>query len=365
LHQIPLSKIMNKIISLLILSIAFFACNNSKKAKSAQIESMGDQPDSMAHYKVLKKISIPGDGGWDYAAFDTLNRRLYVSHSTKVDIVDVDKEQVIGSILNTPGVHGIAFAYELNKGYTSNGKDSSVTIFDLKTMQVVKTVKVTGSNPDCILYDPFSKRVFTFNGKSNNVTALNGETGAIEGTIMLDGKPEFALSNGIGKLYVNIEDKDEVEFINSKELNLGYKIKLDSVQEPSSMTYDITYRRIMIGGGNNLMTILNADNGAKIVCRPIGDGTDAAVFNDDTRTFFSSNRDGTLSVIYQAFKDHYKKCDDVITQKGARTMALDQKKDRIYLPIADFGPPAPAEPGKKERPSIVPGTFGVLVVGRQ
>jgi DNA-binding beta-propeller fold protein YncE len=253
----------------------------------------------------------------------------------------------------------------LNKGYTSNGKDSSVTIFDLKTLKIIKNVKVTGANPDCIIYDQFSKRVFTFNGKSNNATALNAETGAVEGTIALGGKPEFSISNGFGNVYVNLEDKNEMDFINPKTLAIGYQIKLDSVEEPSAMSYDVTTRHLYIGGGNKMMIVLNGDNGGKNVCRHIGEGVDAMAFNDNNRILFAACGEGNLYMIKQKDRDHYVKMDSIPTQKGARTLAIDMKTDRIFLPVADFGPPAPAEPGKKQRPSIVPGTFGILVVGRQ
>jgi DNA-binding beta-propeller fold protein YncE len=354
---------MKNLIACLITFVVLFSCHSETKKQSRDTDHAKPNPD--APYKVLKKIKIPGDGGWDYAAFDTVNRRLYVSHSTKVNILDVDKEQVVGEIPNTPGVHGIAFAYDLNKGYTSNGKDSSVTIFDLKTMKTIKKVKITGANPDAILYDAFSKTVFTFNGHSDDLTAIDAETGAVKGTLALGGKPEFSVTNESGRIYVNLEDKDEILDIDPKKLEIRNRYKIDSGSEPSGLAFDLTYHRLFIGCGNKILDIKNSDNGGKTIVRPIGDGVDAVAFNQQTRVIFSSNGEGTLTIIRQfSDGDHYTQSVNINTQKGARTMAIDTKNNRVYLPVADYGPPAPAEPGKKSRPSIVPGSFGVLVVGQ-
>jgi WD40 repeat protein len=351
---------LKKLVQILPLLIVFISCGpvNKNNTNDQKIKS------ASSAFKILNKINIGGDGGWDYAAFDTIHRRLYLSHSIKTDIVDIDKEQVIGAISNTSGVHGIAFAYSLDKGFTSNGKDSSVTIFDLNTMKFITKIKINGANPDAIIFDPFSLNIFTFNGKSHNSTAIEAETGKIAGTVELDGKPEFSVSDGKGKVFVNIEDKNEIQVINSKTLKVDFTWKLDSGDEPSGLAFDSKFNRLFIACNNKILEVKNADNGKTVAIRNIGKGVDAAAFNPVSREIFTSNGEGNLTVIQQTDADHYGSPENIPTQKGARTMAIDIQKDRIYLPVADFGPPAPAEQGKKSRPSVIPGSFSVLIVGK-
>jgi len=353
-----------KPIAALFLIAFFFASCHHKKVENTTAQSTNT--DDMS-YKVLKKIKIGGEGGWDYAAFDSVNRRLFISHSTKVDVLDVDKEQLAGEIPNTPGVHGIAFDYELNKGYTSNGKDSSVTVFDLKSLKVLRKVDVTGSNPDCIVYDPYSKRVLTFNGKSNNATVIDAQTDNVIATIPLIGKPEFAVADLNGRVYVNIEDKSKIAVIDSKEPRLLYNWDLDTtLKEPSGLSYDLTYKNLFVGCGNKKMAMVGTNNFRDRYVCAIGEHVDATAFNTTNGMAFASCGDGTLTIIKELGKDTCsKKPVIVITQKGARTMALDEKRDRVYLPVADFGPPEATEPGKKERPSIVPGTFSIIIIGKK
>jgi len=314
-------------------------------------------------YKVLKKIKIGGEGGWDYTALDTVNRRLYISHGTKVDILDVDKEQVVGEIPNTNGVHGICFAYSLNKGFTSNGRDSSVTMFDLTTLKIIKKIKINGANPDCIIYDPYTNRVFTFNGRSHNASAINAETGMQEGTVNLDGKPEFSASDNQGKVFVNIEDKNEVQVIDPKMLTVTSTWKLESGDEPSGLAYNATHKRLFVACGNKTMIVLNAENGTQVKKIAIGDGVDAAGYNSHTGYVFTSNGEGNLTVVHETSADDFSDPMTVITIKGARTLAVDEKKDLVYLPCAEYGAPTSTEPGKKPRPSVIPGSFSIMVVG--
>ena len=356
---------MKTLIGLLFFALLLGSCGNSGKKIKTESADTGRTPKFDFNYKVLKKIKIGGEGGWDYVAFDSVNRRLYISHGTKVDILDVDKEQLVGEIPNTPGVHGIAFAYDLNKGYTSNGKDSSVTVFDLKTMQTISKIKVTGANPDAIIYDPFTRRIFTFNGKSDNTTVIDAENGSILKTLELRGKPEFAVTNGFGKVFVVLEDSDKLVAIDPKGLVVLNTWDLDSVKEPSGLCYDLTYRRLFVGCGDKKLAIVNSDNCSVKNTYPIGDHVDATAFNIDTRMVFASNGDGTLTILGQIDADSCTKPVNIVTQKGARTMAIDIKKDRIYLPVADFGPMEDSKDGKKPRPSIIPGTFSILVVGRK
>lgn len=315
-------------------------------------------------FKVLKKIKVPGDGRWDYVNFDNIDRRLYISHGTQVDVLDVDNEKVIGSIANTPGVHGIALAHELNKGFTSNGKDSSVTVFDLKTLQVLDRIKVTGANPDAIIYEPYSKHVFTFNGSSDNATIIDPATDKVTGTIALGGKPEFPASNGRGQLYVNLEDKSETVEIDPVAMKVIKRWKLAPGEEPSGLSIDPATDRLFVGCGNKKLIVLDAKNGKILDKFPIGDHVDATAFDPETKEIFSSNGDGTLTIIKEENANKFKLIGNASTQQGARTMALDIKKNRIYLPTAAFGPPVEGKNGKK-RPSIVPGSFVILVVGKE
>ena len=356
---------MKKVALYLICPLFMFSCHSGKKVKSDDTAKPSPQVAELS-YKVLKKIKIGGEGGWDYAAFDSVNRRLFLSHETKVDVLDVDKEQVIGSIENTPGVHGIAFDYELNKGYTSNGKDSSVTVFDLKTLKFLKKIQVTGSKPDCILYDPDSKHVYTFNGKSNNATSIDAQTDKVIATIHLDGKPEFAISTLNGKVVVNLEDKNKIAIFDSRKDSFMFNWDLDTfLKEPSGLSFDLTYGLVFIGCGNKMMGMVGLHNGRSRCKIPIGEHVDATAFNATNRVVFASCGDGTLTAAFQATQDSCSKPVVIKTQKGARTMAIDEKLDRIYLPVADFGPEETTGPDGKKRPSIVPGSFSVIVVGKK
>ncbi len=357
---------MKKIAFLLLIPGLIISCNHSKKKSDSNDDGKASSEVYDMNYKVLKKIKIGGEGGWDYTAFDTVNRRLFISHGTKVDVLDVDKEKLVGEIPNTEGVHGIAFAYDFNKGYTSNGKDSSVTVFDLKTLKVLRKINVTGSKPDAILYDPDSKKIFTFNGKSNNTTIINAQTDQVIGTIKLDGKPEFAVTNFNGKVIVNLEDKNKIALIDSRKDSFLYNWDLDTnLHEPSGLSFDLTYGVVFIGCGNKKMGMVSLNNGRSRCTIPIGENVDATAFNTVNRMVFASCGDGTLTIARQINQDSCSKPVTVVTQKGARTMAIDEKLDRVYLPVADFGPPESKGPGEKMRPSIIPGTFSIIVVGKK
>jgi DNA-binding beta-propeller fold protein YncE len=315
-------------------------------------------------YHLLKKIEVGGEGGWDYLFADSDAHRLYVSHATKVVVIDTDKDIVIGEIPNTNGVHGIAVAEDLGRGFISDGRDDAVTIFDLKTLKTLDTVKV-GKNPDAIIYDPASKRVFTFNGRSADATAIDAETGKIAGTIALGGKPEFATSDGKGNVFVNIEDKSEVIELDAQKLTVKAHWPIAPGEEASGMAIDHKNHRLFIVCSNKKMIVMNAESGKVVADLPTGDGTDAAGFDPETKMAFSSNGEGTLTVIREDSKDKYSVVENVATQRGARTMTLDAKTHKIYLPTAQYGPaPAPTAERPRPRPSILPNTFVILVFGR-
>jgi YVTN family beta-propeller protein len=316
-------------------------------------------------YHLLKKIPLGGEGGWDYLTFDSHTRKLFISRGTKVVVLGVDAGKVAGEIPNTDGVHGIALAPDLNRGFTSNGRANTVTIFDLKTLAVIATVPA-GTNPDAIVYDASSKRVFTMNGRSSNATAIDAATGNVAGTIALDGKPEFAVADGDGRVYVNIEDKSEMQAIDSKKLAVTATWKVAPCEEPSGLAMDAAHRRLFAGCGNKMMAVVDADSGKIIATPAIGDGVDANAFDPGTGLAFASNgQSATLTVVHEDAPDTFTVVEDVATQRGARTMALDPKSHEVYLVTADFGArPAATADNPRPRPAIVPDSFVVLVFGR-
>jgi YVTN family beta-propeller protein len=316
-------------------------------------------------YKVEKSIAVPGEGPWDYLTADSQNRRLYVSHGTKVDVVNLDTGAIIGKIPKTNGVHGIAIADNLHRGFISNGRDNQVTIFNLKTLAVISTVKA-GTNPDAILYDPFSQRVFAFNGRSNDVTAINGATGRVAGTVPLGGKPEFAVTDAQGNIYVNIEDKSELVHLDPNTLTIKDRWQLAPCDSPSGLAIDPKNQRLFPVCDNKIMAVVDAGSGKVITTVPIGEGPDAAAFDPEKKLVFSSNGEGTLTVVQQETPNTYTVAQTVNTQRGARTMTIDLKTHKVYLSVAEFGPtPAASADNSRPRPRALPGSFKLLVVSEK
>lgn len=315
-------------------------------------------------YHLLKKYQVGGEGFWDYLKMDSEARRLYISRGTHVMVLNADTGEVAGDIPNTDGVHGIALAPELGRGFTSNGRSATVTIFDMKTLKVIGEAK-TDTGPDGIIYDPASQRVFTFNGRGQSATAIDAATGKVAGTIPLDGRPEFAAADGEGYVYNNLEDKSVVLQIDSKSLKVFNRWPLAPCEEPSGMAIDREHRRLFIGCHNQMMAVMDADTGKVIATPAIGKGVDANRFDPGTGLAFSSNGDGTLTVVHEDSPDKFSVVDNVTTQRGARTMALDLKTHNVYLVTAEFGPPpAPTADNPHPRPTMVPNSFVVLVFGR-
>jgi DNA-binding beta-propeller fold protein YncE len=315
-------------------------------------------------YHLLKKFVLGGEGRWDYITCDSEAHRLYISRSTHVMVVDADSGAIVGDIPNTSGVHGIALAREFGKGFTSNGRDASVTIFDLKTLKPLGQVKV-GQNPDAILYDPASKRIFTFNGTSKDTTAIDAKSGTVAGTLALGGRPESGVADERGKIFVNLEDKSHVVEFDSRKLTIDATWPLAPGEEPTGIAMDREHRRLFVGCANKLMAVMNADNGKLITTLPIGDGVDATAFDSESQLAFSSNGAGTLTVVHENAPDKFKVMENAVTQRGARTMALDPKTHNVFLITAEFGPaPAATAEQPRPRPTIVPGSFTLLVFGR-
>jgi DNA-binding beta-propeller fold protein YncE len=315
-------------------------------------------------YKVVKRYELGGEGGWDYLTVDNASRRIFVSRSTRVMVVDADSGKLLAEIPDTPGVHGIAIANDLGRGFISAGRANSVTIFDLKSLNVIAKV-ATGQNPDAILYEPKSHRVFTFNGRSNDATVIEGASGEVAGTIPLGGKPEFSVYDDQGTVYVNIEDKSELVSIDPKTLKETARWSLAPCQEPSGLAIDRKKHRLFSACGNKTMAISDPAAGKVIASVPIGAGTDGAGFDPDSGFAFSSNGEGTLTVVREEAPGKFSVAETVETQRSARTMTVDPKTHAIYLPAAKFGPPpAPTAENPRPRPVAEPGSFVLLVVAR-
>lgn len=317
---------------------------------------------SAQQYKVSGRIPVDGDSGWDYLYADSVNGLLYVSHGTEVAVVDLSSQKPTAKIAGMKRIHGIAVADGLNRGFISDGGDDVVVIFDVKSNAVLQKV-ATGKNPDGVLYDPYSKRVFAFNGRSNDVTAIDAASGKVAGTIALDGKPEFPVSDGKGNVYANIEDKSEIVQIDPQALTVKKTWPLSPCEEPSGLAMDGEGRRLFSVCSNKKMAIVNADSGQVVATVTIGDGPDAAGYDPAKKLAFSSNGEGTLTVVKQDGPDKYTVLANVATERSARTMTLDTKTHKIYLSAAQFGeaPPATAD-NPRPRPKIVPGSFHILVV---
>jgi YVTN family beta-propeller protein len=315
-----------------------------------------------AGYHVIKTIPIGGEGGWDYLTIDSAARRLYIARSDRVMVVDVDKESLVGEVANTPGIHGVALVPEKGRGYTSNGGDGTVTVFDLQTLKETARIKV-GNRPDAIIYDPASKRVFTMNAGSKDVSAIDIETNQVVGKVPLGGQPEFAVADEAGKVYVNLEDKSEVLVFDSKELQVLNRWPLAPAKEPAGLAMDRKNRRLFSTCHNDKMAVLDAESGRVIATPEIGKRTDAAIFDADTKLAFSSNGDGTLTVVHEDDPDHFIVAANVKTQAGARTMALDSKTHNIYLVTAKSRPLTAEDKARRVRRSFEPGSFVIVVVG--
>jgi DNA-binding beta-propeller fold protein YncE len=314
---------------------------------------------------VVKNYKLGGEGGWDYLKFDPDSGRLFISRATHVIVIDADSGKPAGDIPDTPGVHGIALAPDLGRGFTSNGREGTVSIFDLKTLKPISKVKAVGENPDSILFDPATKRVFTFNGRSGDSTAIDGSTGDIAGKIVLGGKPEFAVTTGAGEIFVNLEDKSELLQLDPKELRVKSRWPLAPCEEPSGLAMDVKNRRLFVGCDNKMMAVVNADSGKVITTLPIGQGVDANGFDPETGFAFASCGEGVLTVVKEESPDKFSVVENVPTERGARTMALDPKSHQIFLVTAKFGPaPAATAEQPRPRPTILPDTFEVLVVGK-
>jgi YVTN family beta-propeller protein len=317
--------------------------------------------------EVLQSWKLGGAGGWDYLTVDSAKKRLFVSRATRVDVVSLESGKLVGSIPDTQGVHGIALAPGLNRGFTSNGRANTVTVFALDTLKVIQEAKVSGRNPDAILYEPSGKHVFTFNGASKDVTVLDASSLAVIATIPVPDKPEFAAQDGRGQIFVNIEsDPGQMVVIDTQKLTVKSTWPLPGCNSPSGLAIDSAHRRLFSVCDGKVMAVTDAVSGKQAALVPIGEHPDAAAYDKKRGLAFSSNGEGTLSVVHEDSADGYTVVQTLPTQRGARTMALDEATGKVYLVTADFGPAPPATAEQPHpRPALVPDSFVVLVVGER
>jgi DNA-binding beta-propeller fold protein YncE len=315
-------------------------------------------------YHLLKKHVLGGEGGWDYMALCGRDRLLYVTHGSAVEVLNVDTGAKLEPITGLQGVHGVAFAPARNRGYISNGRGNSVTVFDLKTRTAIEEVPVSGQNPDAIMYDPFSDRVFAFNGRTANATAIDAATDKVVGTIDIGGKPEFAVTNGNGTIFVNNEDTSEVVAFDAKSLEVRKRWSIAPGEGPSGLAIDLKNKRLF-SVCDKVMVVSDFENAKVVATVPIGGGPDAVRYDPVTGLVFASNGEGTLTVVKQDSADKYEVLETVPTARGARTMELDPKTHRVFVVTAEFGPaPAPTQEQPRPRPKVIPGSFMVLEFGR-
>lgn len=313
-------------------------------------------------YHVITKIRIGGAGRWDYAYADSANHRLYVSHATQTEAVDTLTDKLVGTIPNTAGVHGIAVANDLGKGFTSNGQANNVTIFDLKTLKETGRVN-TGQNPDAIIYEPTTHHVFTMNGRSGDSTAFDAKTGeVVTASIALGGKPEFAQVDGKGHVFVNIEDKNEIVTIDAKANTVTNRYSIAPCDSPSGLAIDARKARLYSVCENKMMIVSDPAAGKVLASVPIGAGDDGVAF-DDGYAFAANGRDGTITMVGETSPGKFEAVATIPTQRSARTIAADQRAHKLYLPAAEFAASGQSTE-KKGRPTPLPDSFEVLVIGR-
>ena len=340
---------------------------------------LGPRQSPPAFYQKVHKIKVGGDGGWDYLSVDPEARRLYVSRGNRIVVVDIDSETVAGEITETPGVHGVAVAAKAGKGFTSNGGDDTVTAFDLKTLKPIAKIKV-GGRPDAIMFDPESNRVFTFNHGSKDASAVDVETLKMVGPVALEGVPEAAVSDGTGKVFVNLMDKNEVAEFDAKTLKVVKHWSIAPGVRPTGLALDKKSRRLFTVCGNSKMLVSDADQGKMIAELPIGPGSDGCFFDPDRGLAFSSNGgDGTVTIVKEESPEKFSVVGNVKTQTGSRTMTLDPKTHKLFLASAEFEP-APAAKADAEKPKpaakekaagkgfgrrgrMVPNSFAIIIVG--
>jgi YVTN family beta-propeller protein len=312
----------------------------------------------MPHYHVSQEVSLPGDEFWDYLTFDAATKRLFVAHGSRVQVLNAVDGKLIGEVADTPGVHGVALANDLGRGYVSAGRSGMIVVFDLKSLARLQEIKATGDNPDAILYDPFTHKIFTFNGRGRNATVIDAKTNTVTATIALDSKPEFAVTDLTGHVYVNLEDKNSLAMIDAKQATLEKTWSLTGCEEPSGLAIDRVHHRLFSVCSNKSMVVVDATNGKIVATLPIGGRVDGVAFDPETELAFASGGDGTMTVVHEDSPDKFSVVQTATTKIGARTVTVDVATHRVYTATANFK--AASVPG--QRPAMEPGTFTVLVL---
>jgi DNA-binding beta-propeller fold protein YncE len=315
-------------------------------------------------YRLLHTIPVPGDDGWDHPTVDSAARRLYVTHGTHVAVIDVDSGKLVGRVDNTPGVHFTVIDPELDRGFISNGKAARLTIFNTRTLATIGDVKSTGENPGPSVFDPATKRVFAFNLNTHNATVIDSQEGKVVGAFDLGGRPELAGTDANGNVFVNLVQKNVVLQVDSRKMSAGQTWPVAPCEGPRTMAVDQNNGRLFIGCSNRRMVIMDSNNGRVIGSVAIGPGPDDSAYDPETGLIYTSNADGTVSVIQQKSPDDYSLLETVETAPGARNMALDLKTKRIFLPLSDRAPSPPTTQRPSARGAFIPGTFRVLVFGK-
>jgi DNA-binding beta-propeller fold protein YncE len=317
------------------------------------------------HYRLTREIPIAGDDGWDYLSFDGSSGRLFVAHGTRVQVIDTGTLLPAGEIADTLGVHGVALANDLGRGYVSCGRSGTIVVFDVRSLARLQEIPATGEGPDAILYDPFTRRVFSFNGRGRNATAIDAVKNEVVGTVPLDAKPEFAVSDGTGKIYVNLEDTGSIAVIDARTLAVEHVWPVATCEEPTGLAIDRAHHRLFTGCRNRKLAIVDATSGRLVATLPIGAGVDATAFDPGAGLAFASAGDGTLTVVREETPERFLVAQTVTTKPGARTMALDEHTHRLYLVSAGLGPRPTGSPEQPQpHPPILPGSFVLLVVER-
>lgn len=333
---------MKKVLFLILLSPIFFTGVNAQQGVN--------------QFKILKSIPLPGDGGWDYSIVDTVYHRLFVTHETMVQVIDLHTNKLVGTISELNGVHGVTFAFPFNHGFLSNGDANSIIMFDLKTLKVIKEIKSTGEGPDAIIYDPYSRNVYAFNGDSRSATVINAENGKLLTTVDLEGSPEFAVADGKGGLFVNLEKESQLLKLNTTTFAIENKWNLAPGEGPTALALDASNHRLFSAcRGNKGMSVINEMNGETLAILPIGQGVDAIRYDANRHLIFVSNKDGSLDIFHQESADKYSRIQVLKTKYHSKTMAFDPKTQLLYLASADF----------INKKSIKPGSFAILVVGKK
>jgi YVTN family beta-propeller protein len=332
---------------------------------AAQTARNASHEGAAAPYAIQQRYTLGGPGGWDYLTIDAAAHHLYISRADRVLVMNTQDGSIVATIPDTQGVHGVALAPELGEGFSSNGRADTVTVFNLDSLVATKVISVSGHNPDAILYDTASKHVFTFNGKSQDISVIDPKAGTVIATLAAGGKPEFAQADGSGRIFFNIEDRSQIGTIDSLAVKRMANWALPNCIEPTGLAFDIRHERLFSVCDNGVLIVTDSRSGRHVAEVPIGKGPDAAAFDAQRGLIFSSNgEDGTLTVIHETDPDHYSVVENVATQKSARTMALDEGTHRVYLVAAEFGTkPPPTADQPQPRAPVVEGSFKVLVVG--